>query len=1592
MDSAVHPIESYVNRKRSVRGLQFGILSPEEILRNSVAHIHRPIASQRKKKEKDDGAASSLEGTPSDPRMGVTERGTVNPLTMQNYRDDPGYIGHIVLAKPVYLIHFLPYIIKILNMVCFKCSALRVDTDNSDVMREIQIRSGRTRFEYVYNKATNVTCPNCGFHNPKFQKDTHDSGAIANIIAVFSKTAANKNVRKIEHSINPTSALEILRRITDSDCRLMGLNPKTSRPEWTIWTVMPVPSPTMRPAVKQDFGRVGQNDLTCVLNDIVKYNSTLYQLLDDQDSLDSANNEETERKIKKFWTVLQYLVATFIDNSNTGLPANTNKAGRPLVTVRQRLSAKAGRVRGNLMGKRVNYSARSVITPDPNLSVSEVGVPRKMAMKLDYPETVTSRNIEHLNRLVSNGPHQYPGARKVYVRGVNEGMINLKAASLGTALKIGDIVYRHMMDGDVVLFNRQPTLHRMGMMCHTVRVLPDGNTLRMNVQDTSPYNADFDGDEMNIFIPRTPASSIELKILASVTTQTVSPQASKPVMGMVQDGLTACWRFSRQNPRISLQQMMRLVSWIVDFDGVISNPKGYDDGIPYWDAKDVLSMIMPRISVHRKNLKVSNGRFESGILDKSNVGAKANSLIHITSKDHGPDAVRDLFDNLSNITTQWLLMDGFSVGVSDIKVNPVVKQKVAQIIKDGVQDTSENIERVHSGKYTLKDFTTVSEQFENDMVGKLQQVTDKATKTVENLTSAAWLLFVSEEIGDKKFANDKERDDELKRLITVWTTPKTDEKERKDWDERLERLTQRTYDMLDNIEFNNRIMSTITSGSKGSMTNLGQIMACLGQQIIEGNRVRDFYEGRPIPHVARGSLKAEDRGYIKNGFEHGLSPNEYIYHAMAGRVGVISTSIKTAETGYIQRKLVKIMEDLCTLYDSTARNAHGRIIQFVYGGDGMDGSMVEEQSVDYISMNSSEMFKKYGWSSIEIDTMDARLTPDALRTLRDHDNYMDVLNEEYDQMVNDKRTLIFERSVNHQIPTLYSPINYQRLLQSHSDRFNLEQRGFADLDPVYIIESVKKLLNERLVITPDEEIQEYNMFIFKAITRAYMCTKNLIRMKFDKSSFDHLIEEIEWRFYRSTNSPGDSVGIIAAQSIGEPATQLTLDTFHQTGVAGVSRVSVQGVPRIRELLSITHRQKQPSCSVYLKNDQEYAKNLEHNIDYQWHKERQLTTDEESFWDLKKKEADGHRVYSLERAKSYMPKLEYTTFSDMIAPPVQIFFDSSRDSESIIEKDRDVLMTYWTILGDEEPEFPQSRWVIRFNLNRESRFLKGDFANIVNIMHKLNLNLESESIVVSPETENGEMFVRIRCNNEMTTQELTRLKNDILKFHFSGVEGITRVYEREMLKDVLADDHIKSRYDINHKDPDARRVSEFILDTKGTNLAKILALDEVDTFRTISNDVHEIHEIFGIEAARSALISEIMGAMSAGGASLGIRHVELLADAMTFKGVLVSVDRHGIGKGDSGPLARASFEETSKQLTMASFFGESENMMGVSSNVIFGQLIQAGTNAFGILLDEEMLASVPIPAENMPPTETLVSSSDLKAGSACDVNSGFKFEF
>lgn len=582
---------------RTIKRVQFGVLSPDELKRMSVTEggIKYP--------ETTEGGRPKLGGL-MDPRQGVIERTGRCQTCAGNMTECPGHFGHIELAKPVFHVGFLVKTMKVLRCVCFFCSKLLVDSNNPKIKDILAKSKGqpKKRLTHVYDlcKGKNI-CEGgeemdnkfgveqpegdedltkekghggCGRYQPRIRRSGLE------LYAEWKHVNEDSQEKKI--LLSPERVHEIFKRISDEECFVLGMEPRYARPEWMIVTVLPVPPLSVRPAVVMQGSARNQDDLTHKLADIVKINNQLRR---------NEQNGAAAHVIAEDVKLLQFHVATMVDNELPGLPRAMQKSGRPLKSLKQRLKGKEGRVRGNLMGKRVDFSARTVITPDPNLSIDQVGVPRSIAANMTFAEIVTPFNIDRLQELVRRGNSQYPGAK--YIIRDNGDRIDLRFHPKPSDLHLqtGYKVERHMCDGDIVIFNRQPTLHKMSMMGHRVRILP-WSTFRLNLSVTTPYNADFDGDEMNLHLPQSLETRAEIQELAMVPRMIVTPQSNRPVMGIVQDTLTAVRKFTKRDVFLERGEVMNLLMFLSTWDGKVPQPAILKPR-PLWTGKQIFSLIIP---------------------------------------------------------------------------------------------------------------------------------------------------------------------------------------------------------------------------------------------------------------------------------------------------------------------------------------------------------------------------------------------------------------------------------------------------------------------------------------------------------------------------------------------------------------------------------------------------------------------------------------------------------------------------------------------------------------------------------------------------------------------------------------------------------------------------------------------------------------------------------------------------------------------------------------------------------------------------------------------------------------------------------------
>lgn len=858
VEQAVHKV---------VDELYFGIISPQEIRRFSVAEIQTADTYD------EDGAPITL-GL-MDGRLGTLEPRQRCRTCGNTAIRCPGHFGHIELAVPIVHIIFTKIIYNLLRATCRNCGRVLFSTDR---IAEIRARIERVReltgtvsnslYKNTLREAKGKECPHCGASQYKIE---------------FTKpTALHEILEEGAQRLTPSMIRERLERIPDDDLKLFGFNPKTARPEWMVLQVLPVPPVYVRPSITLESGIRSEDDLTHKLVDIIRINQRL------KENMEAG---APTLIIQDLSELLQYHVTTYFNNEASGIPPARHRSGRALKSLSQRLKGKEGRFRSNLSGKRVDFSARTVISPDPNLDISEVGVPLDIAMRLSIPEKVTLWNLDEMRKLVINGPEKYPGT--LYVVRPDGKRIRLEFVAdrekVAEVLEPGFIIERHLRNGDVALFNRQPSLHRMSIMAHYVHVLPY-KTFRLHLCVCPPYNADFDGDEMNLHIPQSEEAQTEARLLMQVQDQILSPRFGGPIIGAIRDFITAAYLFTRKSTFLAKEEVCRLLI-AAGYTGTLPKPEKKEPE-PLWTGKQIFSLFLPkdlnytlRATVCRgctpclkehcpydAYVVVKDGVLKCGVIDRSSIGAEqSESLLHRIIKDYGAQRGRQFLNRICQLLKLFMTMRGFTYSFDELELSSSVQRKIDHVIQASEERVQELIKAFEDGTLQRLPGQTLTESFEIYVMNELAKARDKSG-----------------------------------------------------------RIADRAFD----IENSGMIMTR--TGARGSSLNIGQITACVGQQSVRGKRIMRGYVERALPHFRKGDPAPKARGFVYSCYRSGLDPIEFFFHAMGGREGLVDTAVRTQQSGYMQRRLINALEHLRIEYDGTVRNSIGDIVQFRYGEDGVD--------------------------------------------------------------------------------------------------------------------------------------------------------------------------------------------------------------------------------------------------------------------------------------------------------------------------------------------------------------------------------------------------------------------------------------------------------------------------------------------------------------------------------------------------------------------------------------------------------------------------------------------------------------------------------
>jgi len=1481
--------------------IQFGILSAEEIRRLSVVDVTEPVIL--------DHYVPKCNGI-NDLRMGSVDRRFCCSTCGKSMMKCMGHTGSIELAFPIYHIHHLPSVTKILNCICYFCSSLLIEKNPSASYSSPSADEyansifAKIRFDKINKSLKKQTlCPNqfCKGPQPRYSYviNNHEIGVkidwsqvISKYEKLIKKTKAIRSKEKDVKDEDPLQNIEtikeivsrltllskqpftaadagnILNGISKNTCDFLGLDYKNAAPKDMILSTLMVPPPIIRPAAMTAEGRArNHDDLTEKLKDIVDANKTLKALISkstngEYDSFDCTSyilkNKFFSSNILIAIRELQTQVTFLFNNDIRGLKTDRQRSGAATKSISKRWKGKEGRIRGNLCGKRVEFSARSVITPDPNIDLDEVGIPYEAALKLTFPDRANRWNIDDLRKRVAIGPNKIGGAQTViYPDGTAVDLNFVENRERVIQIYYGCVVERYLKNGDLVIFNRQPSLHKQSMMGHKVVVLPY-KTFRLNLTVVTPYNADFDGDEMNMHVIQSYEGQAEVQELMAVNENII---AGKPCMGLIQDSCLGVNFLTKRDNFFTREQFCQFITQCKHFSYFMKFSKRRDSGayLPkptiikpkeLWTGKQIFSFLLPEKFYYKKWRKEGNkklpldpmdnyvlihdGELLSGRLCKDTLGSSYGSIHHfLCRRKNGNEYASKFLSDIQRVVNWYMMNRGFSIGIGDNILSPEIKKN----INDTQDILIQKVRMIYEKMMDEEGFE--SSELEPHILSLLRKG-----------------LSITSAIADK------------------------------------------------HLDDKNAIWAMVHSGSKGNPVNIGQMTACLGQQSINGKRI----SGRPLPGFEASERHPASRGYVRNNLYDGLTSVEFFEHAIGGREGLVDTAVKTAVTGYIERCLMQALNDIVVEYDGTVRKSNGELIQFSYGLDGWDENKLMRVTLNFNETEPIEYeYVEYQNSLSKKEEKEEK--GDKFSWISAHEEEMELLGSLRINLMDAKKSLLKDFAMlpddlSHE-PVIFEDEMY--VIEHQNNHVPFKEK--SDFDISFLINEVSTMIQKLRDMCGLNDKRDFYI-------RSTLTSKNMIvRRRWKKAMLSGLFDIVIDKYERATISPCEMVGSTAAENHGEPCTQMTLNTFHLAGT--LARAMTAGIPRMRELFFLTKHISTPSTTIFILPE------LTQNqfLFFKWHHSLQ-----EMFLD--------DLICSEEIQILYEPDPKFTD----------------------IKKDQDLIDLHRIFLDKSLQNMDEhSKWVLRVPLSKKKLVDRGLSPKDVARVIRQHMNFSNQqgpyahNCIIASETCMKDWILRIRIPNvKFLVEECggafeyqKQFEKDLcLRMMFelsrgiriSGIPGITGSTIREEENNTT------------------------IIDTQGSNLLDIWLLDGIDWTKTYSNVLHEVEEYLGLEAASELLFYELKNAAYLASATISDRHVLMLTDFMTHRGFLMPINRHGFNQYNNA-FARSAFEEAVENLMEAGLFGEIDPVQDIVSNMMVGQSIPAGTGRVNVLMKEDYINEI-----------------------------------
>lgn len=1534
-----------------------------------------------------------------DPLQGTTNRKMLCLSCDSKMMDCMGHSGHLELMLPVPNPLYINYIIRTLQCVCFHCSRMLLPSENpgwkpnpkkaskKELRQHDKVKDLSDRAKDVINESSYterlkqlaklservMVCggnPNCKFSMDAVMKGKPCGGWQPSYTKLTDTVGFSISWDRIPEENRPNigdldyqwqimdHVYKVLSFVSPEHAERMGsLDGKIGHPQGYFIKAMDVPPPFMRPSREhtEGDGHHGQDDLTYKLQSIVRANRTLQGVIeatpDGKESPDPslalkkrAKTEDTskpdkrddfmtqmmsidgalaglrkqgklpseeqqlkaleeqrksrkkkalfargragawrrrtrqrcledeaalskEEKIERNYTHLVVSVATFIDQKYAAMLRQQNRKKQPTKDLVNKLKGKTGMFRGNTNGKRGNLSARDVITPDSHLRVGQFGVPQCIARVITVKEEVNNYNIHRLSKMVRNGPDEWPGANYVYTKSKSgkEKRISLHGYVDRTKMTLvkGWMVERHLMSGDRRNFNRQPTLHRPNIMSHEVYVYEDPFRLTFGLPPdcTQPYNADFDGDEMNLTSPTTPLARAEGHIMAPKR-HIISAKNGQPIISFVQDPIVSAWRLTSSDRLMDLDQFMQCLSQCETFYCDIPSPSVTDKetGEPRWTGRQLFSCLLPSdmyLFIKAPSSSEDPVRIEKGILLSGRLGkSQLKRIIRVMHQDFGPDVAEQFIMDAQLMLDWFITTTGFSLGIGDCD-NPI-KQRTEELL-----DRAEAFANSHRG-----------EEHEERVCRILNRVRDQiGAEVIQSLRSS------------KRF---------------------------------------------------NGLLELIDSGSKGTPVNLSQIVACVGQQFHMGQRIV-----KPLPHF-HGDDDAVSSGFVRSSYSEGLKPWEYFPHAQAGQEGLVNTAVKTADTGYLHRKMQKAQESMIVDRDLSVRTSHGQLLQQKYGDTGWDPRRVEyvlfpslRSSDDELDQGFSSLkyFSVQGCCSMKLDTaakirwMSQKKQPGVRVKIQ---REAALLKAERDSV---RERLLF---TNGTVPrTVQSVVPFGRIMK-RAQFHEGEGQKISDLTPVEVVDTVNSFLQH----LHDQHVRHHEKLgsVFPALVHSWFASARIVESGITSNGLRWALQQVERNVAAGTIAAHSPVGLVAGQSTAEPATQMNLNTFHFTG--SQSAMVTMGVPRLKEIAEASENTRTPTMRLRIRPEVVEASGLT---------EAQFCGMVARSMPLARPEdvVIGYSVHFVpDRLVAGEAHPEDQPLLDLWAPMlfddnldvhltqyvIRIEFDKERCSRRILPLTQILqrIMAQVMCTGDKksaEHEWVHStvfddKWVLRLRLDTRS---------------SLYLELASKQKKQSGRPLDQEWLMHVMA------------RHILHKVKVHGIVGIDAAFT-----------HLISHECVNPATGVVEKKTQHVIDTNGSNFEAIRRLPEIDWANSVTNDLHEIRNRLGVAAAQAWIEEQLNQVMEHSGSKVNPCHFKSIASVMTADGCVDGMNRYGVMNKLTSTLTKSSFETPKNFMVEAAAFGIVDTIKNVTEHVTLGHAAPIGTGCVTVTsrpLDENEYNSV-----------------------------------